>query len=99
MTPEFLQEDADCSDTYEKSVYTQMVRAGHRTYFIDVKQTRCGKYYMSITELRRRTTPSGTTSERSKVHVYEEDFEKFADGLNEVFNYVNSVVEEPPRNK
>ncbi|MBO5464896.1 MAG: DUF3276 family protein [Alistipes sp.] len=95
MTPEFLQVDADCSDAYEKSVYTKMVRAGHRTYFIDVKQTRSEKYFMCITELRRKVTDSGVVNERSKVHIYEEDFDKFINGFGEVLDYVKGLVEKP----
>ena len=94
MTPEYLQEDAECADAYEKSVYTKMIRAGHRTYYIDVKQTRSSKYFMSLTELRRKITPSGIVSERSKVHIYEEDFDKLADGLREVLDFVKSVAKE-----
>ena len=95
MTPEYLQEDRDCAESYEKSVFTKMVRAGHRTYYIDVKQTRSSKYFMSLTELRRKITPSGVVSERSKIHIYEEDFEKFADGLREALDFVNCVASEP----
>ena len=96
MTPEFLQVDTECSEGYEKSVYTKMIRAGHRTYYIDVKQTRSGKYFMSITELRRKITEDGTSvCERSKVHIYEEAFAKFAEGMNDVMEYVSCVVEEP----
>ena len=50
---------------------------------------------MSITELRRKITADGTSvCERSKVHIYEEDFAKFAEGMNEVMKYVSCVVEE-----
>lgn len=96
MMPEYLQEDVSSSDAHEQSLYSKMVRAGHRTYFIDVKQTRSQKYFMCITELRRKITDAGVANERSKVHIYEEDFEKFAAGFHEVLEYMNTVVEEAP---
>ena len=57
-------------DGYGESVYTKMVKAGHRTYFIDVKTTRSNDLFLSITELRKKITPTGAINERNKVFVY-----------------------------
>ena len=35
-------------------IYSHTVRAGKRTYFFDVKSTRAGEYYLTITESKRR---------------------------------------------
>ena len=69
-----------------------MVKAGHRTYFIDVKTTRSNDYFLAVTELRKKITPSGTVNERNKVFVYQEDLDKFTEGLAEAIDYMRSVA-------
>ena len=77
---------------YGESVFTKMIKAGHRTYFIDVKTTRSNDYFLSVTELRKKITQDGSTvNERNKVFVYQEDIDKFTEGLNEVIEYIRSV--------
>ena len=77
---------------YGESVFTKMIKAGHRTYFIDVKTTRSNDYFLSVTELRKKITQDGSTvNERNKVFVYQEDIDKFTEGLNEVVDYIRSV--------
>ena len=76
------------------SVFTKMIKAGHRTYFIDVKTTRSNDYFIAVTELRKKITPNGVVNERNKVFVYQEDIEKFTEGLTEVLEYLRSVA--PP---
>lgn len=44
------------SDNYGESIFSKMIKAGHRTYFLDVKETRNKDYFMTITELRKKTT-------------------------------------------
>lgn len=80
------------SDGYGDSVFTKMIKAGHRTYFIDVKTTRSNDYFMAVTELRKKITPNGVVNERNKVFVYQEDIDKFTDGLKEVIEYMRSVA-------
>ena len=67
-----------------------MIKAGHRTYFIDVKTTRQQDYFLSLTELRKKITPNGIISERNKVFVYQEDFDKLAAGIKEALDFINS---------
>ncbi len=100
MVPENLQENTENADLFEKSVYAKRIRAGHRTYFIDVKQTRSNDFYLSIAETRRKITPSGEiVNERSKVHIYEEDLKKFTNGLGEVLDFLKQAIKESSRNK
>lgn len=49
---------------------------------------------MAVTELRKKITPNGVVNERNKVFVYQEDIEKFTEGLTEVLEYMRSVA--PP---
>lgn len=80
------------SDGYGESVFTKMVKAGHRTYFIDVKTTRSNDYFLAVTELRKKITPNGFVTERNKVFVYQEDIENFTEGLAEAVKYMRSVM-------
>ncbi|MBQ4127619.1 MAG: DUF3276 family protein [Alistipes sp.] len=98
MSEEFLHENADGPDSYVKSVFSRMIKAGHRTYYIDAKMTRAKDYFLSITELRRKVTSSGVVNERSKIHIYEEDFERFANGVNDVLDFVQRDMEESSSN-
>lgn len=86
------------SDEYGEQILTKAVKAGRRTYFFDVKATRANDYFLTITESRKRTNPDGTFSfDRHKIFLYKEDFEKFAEGLEEVVAYIrqnNPVREE-----
>lgn len=67
-------------------VYSKRIKAGKRTYFIDVKATRGNDYYITITESKRKEDGFGYS--KHKIFLYKEDFNKFANGLSEVINYV-----------
>ena len=71
-------------------VYSKPVRAGKRTYFFDVKSTKDNKdFYMTITESKRRTNPDDSYAyDKHKIFLYKEDFEKFAEGFQEVVEYI-----------
>ena len=81
------------NDGFGDSVFTKMIKAGHRTYFIDVKTTRQRDYFLSLTELRKRITPNGIVNERNKVFVYQEDFDKLGEALKEALDFINSNKE------
>ena len=82
------------NESFGDSVFTKLIKAGHRTYFIDVKTTRSKDYFLAVTEVRKKITPNGTVNERNKVFVYQEDMEKFTEGLAEAVEYLHSVA--PP---
>lgn len=72
-------------------VYAKAVRAGKRTYFFDVKETRGGDYYLNITESKKKFKEDGTGDHyfmKSKIFLYKEDFDKFQSGLNDVIDYI-----------
>ena len=72
-----------------EEIYSKIVRAGRRTYFYDVKATRNDDYYVTVTESRKKTEKDGKFSfEKHKIHLYKEDFCKFAEGLDEVVGYI-----------
>ncbi|MCF0168172.1 MAG: DUF3276 family protein [Bacteroidales bacterium] len=87
-------EDYDNAGGQEKNgddVYSKPVRAGKRTYFFDVKATKGSDYYLTITESKRRIERDGRyVYDKHKIFLYKEDFEKFAEGLQEVVDYIKA---------
>ena len=71
-----------------EEVFSKKVRAGKRTYFFDVKATRSGDYYLTLTESKKRLEDGVFV--KHKIFLYKEDFEKFAEGLNETVDYIKS---------
>jgi len=81
-------EEFDNKDPKDE-VFSRAVRAGKRTYFFDVKATKSGEYYITITESKRRfdNDLGKFIYEKHKLFLYKEDFEKFALGLNQTINF------------
>ena len=71
-------------------VYSTKIRAGKRTYFFDVKETRSSDYYITITESKRRF--GGDGYDKHKIFLYKEDFNKFVNCLNETIDYVKTEL-------
>jgi hypothetical protein len=75
----------------KEDIFSKVVRAGKRTYFFDVKATRRNDFYLTITESKKRIGRDGKFYfEKHKIFLYKEDFEKFADGLTEVVEYIRA---------
>jgi hypothetical protein len=81
----------DFDNKEREEVYSKKVRAGKRTYFFDVKATRSNDYYVTITESKKRFEDGVFI--KHKIFLYKEDFEKFAEGLEEVVEYIKSNQE------
>ncbi len=70
-------------------ILSKIVKAGRRTYFLDVHSTRGGDYFLTITESRKKTCDDGSiVFDRHKIFLYKEDFDKFADGLQETIDFI-----------
>ena len=82
---------ADVENKGKEEIFSKVVRAGKRTYFFDVKETRSGKYYIAITESIRRMDEGQDkfVYTKHKIFLYKEDFGKFLDALNSTMGYVN----------
>jgi hypothetical protein len=75
---------------FNQEIHSQVVRAGKRTYFFDVKSTRSEEYYLTITESKKRFGENGNFHyEKHKIFLYKEDFEKFAECLQDIIAYIN----------
>ena len=85
--------------THDKSaiLFSRTVKAGKRVYYIDVKQTRHGEYYLALTESKR--VQDGTefvppVFEKHKIFLYREDFAKFGEALHEALAFVEKQGED-----
>jgi len=85
------KEEMKKSDSkFNQEIHSQVVRAGKRTYFFDVKSTRNEEFYLTITESKKRFGENGNFHyEKHKIFLYKEDFEKFAECLQDIIAYIN----------
>lgn len=73
----------------EQEIKSELVRAGRRTYFFDVKATRADDYYMTITESKKFTNDDGTFHfKKHKIYLYKEDFAGFQQTLNDMIDFI-----------
>ncbi|MGL4956442.1 MAG: DUF3276 family protein [Bacteroidales bacterium] len=78
-------------DKRDQEIFSCPVKAGKRTYFFDVKATRDDDYYLTITESKRKIDSDGKFSyDKHKIFLYKEDFDKFAEGLQQTVNFIKS---------
>lgn len=76
-------------EDFGEQICSKVVKAGKRTYFIDVKATRADDYYLTITESRKKINPDGSASfSRHQIYLYKEDFSKVMEGISEMVNFV-----------
>jgi hypothetical protein len=70
-------------------IYSKILRAGRRTYFFDVRSTKAGDYYLTISESKKFTNEDGSFYfKKHKIYLYKEDFHGFSDLLNEMTKYI-----------
>ncbi|MCK5171426.1 MAG: PUR family DNA/RNA-binding protein [Bacteroidales bacterium] len=84
------------SENVREEIFSKVVRAGKRTYFLDVKATRRNDYYLTITESKKKFNRDGRHYfEKHKVFLYKEDFDKFTENLQEVIDFIKENAPEP----
>ncbi|MDG1063154.1 MAG: PUR family DNA/RNA-binding protein [Flavobacteriaceae bacterium] len=73
----------------KEEIYSKVMRAGRRTYFFDVRETKAGDYYLTITESKKFTNDDGSFHfKKHKIYLYKEDFADFKDNLEDMIKYV-----------
>lgn len=81
-------------------IFSRSVRAGRRTYFFDVKSTKKGDYYLTVTESKKVFDKDGGHHyEKHKLFLYKEDFDKFTEGYQEVIDFIKSANADNPQNQ
>ena len=78
-------------ETTQEEIYSKVLRAGRRTYFFDVRETKASDYYLTITESKKFSNDDGTFFyKKHKIYLYKEDFSDFKDILSEVMDFIIS---------
>jgi hypothetical protein len=72
-----------------EEIYSQVLRAGRRTYFFDVRETKAGDYYLTITESKKFTHEDGSFHyKKHKIYLYKEDFTEFNEILGKSTDFI-----------
>ena len=67
------------------------MRAGKkRSYFFDVRSTKQGDFFVTITESKRRYDRPGYDAH--KIFLYKEDFKTFQENLDETLNHIKTEL-------
>lgn len=70
-------------------IFSKVLRAGRRTYFFDIRATKAGDYYLTITESKKFTHDDGSFHyKKHKIYLYKEDFGAFKEILGEMTEFV-----------
>ena len=72
-----------------EEIFSKTMRAGRRTYFFDVRSTKAGDYYLTLTESKKFTNDDGSYHyKKHKIYLYKEDFDDFAASFKEVADFI-----------
>ncbi len=72
-----------------EDIFERVIRAGRRTYFFDVRETKAGDYYLTITESKKFTNDDGSYFYRKhKIYLYKEDFDEFQQALSDATDFI-----------
>ena len=90
--------DMDNKEQRKEELYSQAIPAGKRRYFFDVKETRGGDKFITITESRKLfdNNTGEVYFEKNKMFLYKEDFDKFRQGLDNAFKFIETGIVPPP---
>ena len=73
----------------QEEIFSKVLRAGRRTYFFDVRSTKAGDYYLTMTESKKFTNDDGSFHyKKHKIYLYKEDFSEFKEILAEMTDYI-----------
>lgn len=73
----------------QEEIFSQVLRAGRRTYFFDVRATKADDYYLTVTESKKFTHDDGSFHyKKHKIYLYKEDFTEFNEMLKAATNYI-----------
>ena len=76
-------------ETIQEEIHSKVLRAGRRTYFFDVRETKASDYYLTITESKKFSNDDGTFFyKKHKIYLYKEDFSDFKKILSEVMDFI-----------
>ena len=78
------------ADNERDIVFSESVKAGKRIYYFDVKETRYGEKFLTITESKKIVEGDIVnpqfTFQKHKIFLYKEDYEKFVSALLKIIS-------------
>lgn len=81
----------------ENVIFSKVIPAGKRIYYLDVRQTRKGSMFLTLTESKKIIENSEANTfhfEKQKLFLYQEDFNKFMEGLDETIFFIRKKERE-----
>jgi hypothetical protein len=80
---------SDFEHNDQEEIFSNVLRAGRRTYFFDVRSTRADDYYLTITESKKFFSDNGDSYfKKHKIYLYKEDFAGFMEMLKEATDFI-----------
>ena len=73
-------------------LYSKIIKAGDRTFFVDVRETRNRSRYLAITETRPSTLEGERTFVRNKVVIPAEWIDEVLTGINEAATLMKGAL-------
>ena len=78
----------------QEIIFSKSIKAGKRIYYLDVKRNRKDDLFVAITQSKKIVSGFDedvqVSYEKHKIFLYKEDFDKFADGLQEVIDFIKT---------
>jgi hypothetical protein len=65
-----------------KELFSRMVKAGQRTYFVSVREANNGNKYLTVTESKRIEKDK---FDRSRIFIFKNKIEEFMEALQEAY--------------
>ena len=77
-------------------LYSKVIKAGKRIYYLDVKRNLKDDLFVAVTESKKIQSKDGLqiSFEKHKIFLYKEDFEKFMEGMQDVISYMKKSAED-----
>lgn len=93
-----MEETGNKERRHRDEIFSKSVKAGRRIYYFDVRPTKSGEFYITITESKKVFSDLDGKNhyEKHKIFLFREDFEKFANGLQEVVEYIRNINPQEP---
>ena len=78
----------------DRDIFTEIIMAGKRKYFIDVKKLKSDIYYLVITESVKCSGKDDVSEEFKKFRIvlFPEDFGKFVEGINNAIDFIKKEL-------
>ncbi len=72
-------------------LYTSAITLTNRSYFFNVKENRLGDVFLQVVESKKG---DGAGADRHQIAVFEEDMQKFLNGLDESLKFIQKNKKE-----